>query len=154
MKIRPMKKLMQRIGYDFWSNVVGIRADEPKRVARMRNDSPSHWDNVLPLVDAGIVKQDVLDFWKAQPFDLRLPLDENGDTYGGNCDLCFLKSTAKRQRIAKENPEWLQWWVHQEERTGMTFRPHGARYIELVEIPVEQACAVDDDLGDCVCHED
>lgn len=153
LKIRPMRKLMQELGYDFWWNVVGIRSDEPKRVTKMRGESLPHWDNVLPLAEAKVVKADVLAFWAAQPFDLNLPLDENGDTYGGNCDLCFLKSTAKRLKIAKENPEWLEWWIEQERRTNMTFRPHGVRYIDLLDVSEKEACSVDDDFGDCVCHE-
>lgn len=151
MKIRPIRKHMMALGYDFWSNVIGLRADEPKRIARMRNAHESRYDHVLPLADAGVRKEQVLDFWAHQPFDLGLPLDENGDTYAGNCDLCFLKSTGKRQRLVAENPEALQWWIDQETRTGMTFRPHGARYIELQS--VDATCEVEDDLGDCVCHD-
>lgn len=152
MKIRPIKKHMLSLGYTEWDNIVGIRADEPKRVARMRAPTGQRWENVLPLADAGVIKADVLSFWAVQPFDLQLPLDKNGDTYGGNCDICFLKSTAKRVQIATENPEWVAWWAEQERRTGMTFRPHGVRYLDLVNVTPSQ-CSVDDDAGDCVCHD-
>ena len=153
MKIRPIEKRMRELGYTHWLNVVGIRADEPKRVARMRAQQMPYYENSLPLADAGITKIDVLKFWRESDFDLQLPLDENGDTYGGNCDLCFLKSTSKRLRIAKENPEWLDWWIEQEDRTGMVFLNHGKKFINLLDVTEAEACSVDDDLGDCVCHD-
>lgn len=152
MKIRPMKRYMQREGYTFWNNVVGIRADEPRRVAKMRAAHAEPWNNILPLAEADITKADVVKFWKMQPFDLQLPLDADNETYEGNCDMCFLKSTAKRVRIAKEHPERLVWWMAQEARTGMTFLPNSKPFNALPGLSIEQ-CAVDDDLGDCICHD-
>lgn len=152
LKIRPMKRFMQGLGYQHWDNIVGIRADEPKRVARMRVPNREPWENILPLADAGTTKADVLAFWAKQSFDLQLALDEDGETYEGNCDMCFLKSTKKRARIAQEHPERLVWWVAQEARSGSTFLPHGKSFADLpYATPAE--CAVDDDLGDCVCHD-
>lgn len=157
MKIRIIKKKMLELGYDEWINVVGIRADEPKRVARMRNPTGQRWENELPLDDARVALKDVLAFWATQSFDLMLPKDENGETYGGNCDLCFLKSTAKKARVARENPELVQWWVDQENRTGMRFRTHATAY-EKLQLPVVRDEAIacnsnEDDAGDCVCHD-
>lgn len=157
MKIRVIKKKMLELGYDHWVNVVGIRHDEPRRVARMRNPTGQRWENELPLDDARVTLQDVLSFWQAQPFDLLLPKNEKGETYGGNCDLCFLKSTAKKARVARENPELVQWWIDQENRTDMRFRTNATAY-EKLKLPVvrEEAIAcnmVEDDAGDCVCHD-
>src|SRR5450830_1162191 len=74
--------------------MTGIRADEPRRVVKIRHrksTSESKWATmVMPLADAGVGVQDVTDFWAAQPFDLMLPTI-NGRTLEGNCDLCFLK---------------------------------------------------------------
>jgi len=154
MKIRVIKKAMLARGYTYWDNVVGIRADEPKRVAILRAPTGQRWDNVVPLADAGVTKAAVLAYWAAAPFDLQLPLDENGETYGGNCDLCFLKSTAKRAKLAREFPEKVIWWAEQEARTGMLFRDQRAAYSNLLQIaPEAAACMTDDDLGDCVCHD-
>lgn len=36
LKVRVIKKWMLARGYNEWTNVVGIRLDEPRRVARMR----------------------------------------------------------------------------------------------------------------------
>jgi hypothetical protein len=61
-----------------------MRADEQRRAAKIADKSR------IPLVTAGITKEDVGAFWRAQPFDLGLP-NNNGVTMHGNCDLCFLK---------------------------------------------------------------
>ncbi len=151
MKIRVIKKAMVDLGYTDWTNVVGIRADEPVRVARMRAPTGQRWENQVPLADAGVTEADVLAFWDAQPFNLKLK------TYEGNCDLCFLKATWKREQIAREHPELVEWWASREEITGMQFRSHTAAYRKLPLAPTEApSCAtpdVDDDLGDCICHE-
>lgn len=152
MKIRVIKKAMLVRQYKYWDNIVGIRADEPKRVARMRVPTGQRWENVLPLADGGITKADVLAYWATSPFDLQLPLDANGETFGGNCDLCFLKSTAKRHALATAFPERVIWWAHQEARTGMQFRNQKAAYSHLLALPPE-ICSTEDDLGDCVCHD-
>ena len=158
LKIRVMKRFMIGQGYDAWSSVVGIRADEPRRVARMRVKPPERWENELPLDDAGITEADVLDFWRQQPFDLALPADPELGTYGGNCDLCHLKSDGKKVRLARERPEVLDWWERMEEAAGQTFRPRlpvrEVRRLSLV--PAQRAPALDNeltDLGDCICHE-
>lgn len=149
LKVRVIKKWMMARGYGEWTNVVGIRLDEPRRVARMRAPTGQRWENQLPLADAGATKAHVLVFWSGQDFDLQLPVDDDGETYLGNCDLCFLKSTPKRLRIAKETPDAVAWWIEQERRTGMRFRDHRSGYDQL---HLAVACA-EDDLGDCVCHD-
>lgn len=111
LKIRVMKKWMLARGYEHWTNVIGLRADEPRRVSRIRSSSEKDvWDVALPLAEAGITVADVDAFWKAQPFDLRLRKWE------GNCDLCFLKGRAKRTRILRDSPELAAWWIQQEHR--------------------------------------
>lgn len=152
LKVRVMKKVMLDRGFEHWDNVVGIRSDEPIRVARMRKETGQRWENVLPLADARVTKADVLDYWARAPFDLQLPLDENGETYGGNCDLCFLKNTAKRARLAQEFPDRVVWWATQEQRTGQLFRHERAAYRHLLQVD-PATCTVDDGLGDCVCHD-
>lgn len=154
MKIRVAKKWMLARGYDTWDNVVGLRADEPDRVARRRGDSGNRWTDVMPLAEAGVTNDDVLAFWRTQPFDLDLPIDENGATVGGNCDLCFLKAMPKKLRLIRDDPASAAWWVEQERRTGQTFRPHGDTYVRLrVRADDRAACTVDDGLGDCFCHD-
>lgn len=130
LKIRPMRNWMRGRGYDHWTNVVGIRADEPRRVAKMRaadEQRRERWDVALPLADAGVTEADVLRFWAAQPFDLHLKPHE------GNCDLCFLKSPKKRQQILRARPDLGVWWMAQEARTGSTFRRDTPKYADLLD---------------------
>lgn len=148
LKIRPMKNWMLGRGYEHWTNVVGIRADEPRRISKMRAGNRERWDVALPLADAGVTEAEVLAFWRAQPFDLQL------QTWEGNCDLCFLKSADKIRRIMRDRPDLAPWWVEQERRTGGAFRADRPGYAELQRMETSQARLFDDqDLADCVCHE-
>ena len=158
MKIRVIKKFMLAHGYESWTNVVGIRADEPVRVARMRKPPPERWENAVPLADAGVTLDDVVTFWKTQPFDLQLANDRDLGTYEGNCDLCMLKSDAKKLRIVQERPHVAEWWDIIERVSESTFRPR-MPVKEVRRLAVLSSRSVpareDDltDLGDCICHD-
>ena len=131
--------------------MVGIRAHEPRRVARMKGDNNSE-NVVIPMARAGHTVADVLDFWKSQPFDLELP---GGDNTFGNCDLCFLKGRAKIEKIMRTNPETGEWWARIEERSGSTFRNDRPTYRQmLTQITVQGQMfddAVEDDTLPCQC---
>jgi 3'-phosphoadenosine 5'-phosphosulfate sulfotransferase (PAPS reductase)/FAD synthetase len=118
LKIRPMKKYLLSIGWKNWTACLGIRADEAHRA---KPDSKDRWVFWHPLVDAGITKRDIYQFWKSQPFDLQLE-NVNGSTPLGNCDMCFLKSEKILANIAKTMPDKADWWVRMERETGSTFR--------------------------------
>lgn len=117
MKIRRFKALMHKVlGYDRWHSVIGLRADEPRRVARQHaanEKGKERWATGMPLAEAGVAKADVGTWWAAQPFDLRLPT-VNGTTPLGNCDLCFLKSRATIEGIMRARPELAEWWIERE----------------------------------------
>jgi len=98
---------------------VGIRADEPRRAAKISRDR-------TPLVTAGITKEMVGEFWRKQSFDLELP-NVNGVTYHGNCDLCFLKGTSQTMSLIQEKPERAIWWANME-ALALASRPDGARF--------------------------
>ena len=118
LKIRPMKKYLLSIGWNKWTACLGIRADEMRRV---KEDSKDRWVFWHPLVDVNVTKADITEFWKSQPFDLRL-INANGLTPKGNCDMCFLKSESTLAAIAKEHPEIAEWWIEMEQITKGTFR--------------------------------
>lgn len=127
LKIRVIKAYMRSQGYTYWQNLVGIRADEPRRVRNNDgSDNRERWDNMYPLYRAGITKADVHSFWSSQPFDLRLKPHE------GNCDLCFLKGQHKLLAILRERPELAAWWDTMERGTGATFRS-GVRVLDLLQ---------------------
>lgn len=117
MKIRRFYMLMHRIyGHARWNSVVGLRADEPKRVEKQqaRNEQKKdRWHTLMPLAAAGVTKRDVKAFWDAQPFDLRL-LNVGGVTPDGNCDLCFLKSESSILSAMRRRPDLAQWWIDRE----------------------------------------
>ena len=108
-------------GYD---NALGLRHDEPRRVSRVSADN-SRENVVCPMDRAKHTEEDVLAFWKQQPFDLMLPGD--GNSYG-NCVGCFLKQTGKLVRIMKAEPEHFDWWVEAERKAESTASGLGKRF--------------------------
>ena len=90
LKIRPIGRYLLSLGMADTKteaenmSMIGMRADEQRRAAKIADKSR------IPLVTAGVTKEDVGAFWRNQSFDLGLP-NNNGVTMHGNCDLCFLK---------------------------------------------------------------
>lgn len=116
LKIQPEHKFLRSIGWTDWENMVGIRSDEPRRVAKIRanpSGGKSGPARVMPLAEAGITKRDVAEFWLRSTFDLGLP-NMGGITMHGNCDLCFLKGAAQIQSLIAEKPERAIWWARME----------------------------------------
>jgi 3'-phosphoadenosine 5'-phosphosulfate sulfotransferase (PAPS reductase)/FAD synthetase len=129
LKILPMEKLLLRQLDDDWLSMVGIRADEQRRVAKIRanpSGSRKSIERSMPLADAGITIRDIDDFWSAQPFKLGLPT-VNGKTLAGNCDLCFLKAGNQVQTLISEKPERAVWWASME-ALALASKPSGARF--------------------------
>lgn len=108
MKVRTMMRYLFSQGVYAWDDFIGIRADEAHRAVEIAAHCPKYIGLNFPLINAKTTEEDVLRFWKQQPFDLRL------EPYQGNCDLCYLKARFKRVRLASEFPEKLKWWEQQE----------------------------------------
>ena len=109
-----MKDFMLSQGFKYWVNYVGLRYDEPHRVARLsRAKEKERWDSEAPLHIERKTVRDVAAFWENNDFDLRLP-GINGKTPLGNCDLCFLKGKNTIMNIMKNYPEKAQWWIDQD----------------------------------------
>lgn len=118
LKIVPMHGYMQSLGYapGTYREAVGLRHDEGRRLLTMyANNDRDHRLCVAPLSKAKVIKADVMAFWKDQPFNLGLKPHE------GNCDFCFNKGRAIRERIARDNPEVPGWWIGEETAIGQTF---------------------------------
>jgi hypothetical protein len=147
LKLQPIREHMIAAGYRHWTNVVGIRADEPARVARLRGRIDPSWDVELPLAAAGVTLADVLAFWQAQPFDLQLRPGES------NCDLCFLKSYAYIKNMVRERPDLAEWWAEQEERIGGTFRNDRPSYRAMLNQPDLFEDGIQPDVIECFCHD-
>lgn len=81
---------------------LGIRADEAHREGEW-------W---YPLIELGVTKARVRQFWREQPFDLGLK------DYEGNCDLCWKKGHNKNLTLLEERPELGRWWAAMEAKYG------------------------------------
>lgn len=150
LKITTIHKYLKSLGWDHSENdnndFVGIRYDELRRSAKM----PIY---KTPLVTAKVVKQDIFDFWNKQSFDLQLPIID-GETVGGNCDLCFLKSFPKIVSLVRQEPERALWWAKMEasitgKGDGNKFRKDRPSYQQIIDNNISQNNLFDD--GDIAC---
>jgi len=159
LKVKRFATYMDKtLGYETWTNVTGIRFDEPRRWNKQKQRK-AKWNTVMPLVYADVTQRMVSDFWKAQPFDLQLK-NINGTTPYGNCDLCFLKGAKTIQGIMRERPDLATWWINEEEtkrgdKGCSTFYDPKKRpsYRKLLNIVQNQGDLFDDGVGsmDCMC---
>ena len=110
----------------------------------------------MPLVKWKITKQDVLNWWTMQDFDLQL-----NEPYG-NCDCCFLKGKGKLAIIAKEKPNLFDWWIEKENaqlirnnrKIGGVFK-HDISYQQLKDKSQNQLGLWDGDPSfECFCNVD
>tara|TARA_R110000803_G_scaffold51896_6_gene106996 strand:- start:3145 stop:3978 length:834 start_codon:yes stop_codon:yes gene_type:complete len=123
LKMFTIKRFIRRgCGWDRWTQAVGIRYDEPRRI---RSTSKDKWDYWYPLAYNNITKEDVSEFWNKQKlafdFDLQLP-NYKGKTPSGNCDFCFLKSESTIAYMLREYPERAKWWINIEKEINFPFR--------------------------------
>lgn len=157
LKILPAEALMRACGYDEFDSMLGFRADEPLRVAKIRAQpvipSSPGVERCVPLATAGVSKSEVRDFWSRQPFDLALPMDFDGTTIDGNCDGCFLKSPAHRVSAMQHKPGMSTWWIRMEDMTGGKFTKDGYSYREMARFARDQSKLFDEQTEsiDCFC---
>lgn len=162
MKTRTMHRYLRSIGFEEWDTFLGIRADEPVRVAKFRaNPHPETKDETvrLPLAEVDITAHVVGEFWRNSPFDLGLP-NMNGKTMHGNCDLCMLKPAHQVFSLIAENPARAIWWAAQEQKAaavtmgnGRYFRTDRASYAQMLAYSKTQIDMFDsDERGiSCLC---
>jgi len=159
LKVRAIHRYLKTIGWTEWDSMLGIRADEPRRLAKIGNqDYGKHEEKCAPLGKAGITKEDVGAFWRSQPFDLGLP-NNNGVTMHGNCDLCFLKGGAQVLSLIAEKPERAIWWAKMEalalasKPSGAVFRSDRPSYASMLQYSKEQINLFDpnEEAISCFC---
>lgn len=160
LKIRTMHKYLRTLGWhegdDGWDQFIGIRADEPRRIAKIRargtSTESSKETMCIPLADAGVAVGAVDAFWLLQRFTLRL-ISVKGRTLEGNCVYCYLKPPAQRLSIAKAGKYPIGWWVKAEggewikaeTRAGERFTKDGPSYAQIESYARDQADLFDDD---------
>jgi 3'-phosphoadenosine 5'-phosphosulfate sulfotransferase (PAPS reductase)/FAD synthetase len=156
LKIRVIDKYLKSLGreHNERSDWVGIRADEPRRAVKIERHR-------TPLVTAGVTKEIVGEFWRAQSFDLKLP-NYNGVTMHGNCDLCFLKPANQVFTLIQEKPERAIWWMNMEKHAqssnktygdGARFRKDRPSYAQMYEYTKTQQNLFDpnEEAISCFC---
>lgn len=113
LKVKTQRKWCLQAGWGAateYTEYIGLRADEPARVAKMRGrNADRDTDERAPLAEAGIVKSDVLRFWSQKPFDLEIP------EYLGNCTACFLKDERDLATALLDPETDAGWWIGIEE---------------------------------------
>ena len=158
LKIRPIGRYLLSLGMAETKteaenmSMIGMRADEQRRAAKIVDKSR------IPLVTAGITKEDVGAFWREQPFDLGLP-NNNGVTMHGNCDLCFLKGGAQVLSLIAEKPERAIWWAKMEalalasKPSGAVFRSDRPSYASMLQYSKDQTNLFDpnEESISCFC---
>lgn len=144
LKVRTIHRYLKDNNWTTWDSMLGIRADEQRRLSKIGNqDYGKHEEKIAPLGQAGITKEAVGTFWRAQPFDLGLP-NMNGVTMHGNCDLCFLKGGAQVLSLITERPERAMWWARMEalalasKPSGAVFRSDRPSYASMLQFSQEQ----------------
>lgn len=157
LKIRTIDRWAESLGWlDGHTDVVGLRYDEPHRVSRIK---ANHRRNQVhcPMFYARHTLEDVEKFWQQHQFRLEIP------RLLGNCVGCFLKGRDKIQRIAKDHPDYLEWWAKKEEsaiglqQNGTAkmarFRSDRPSYRGLIKMAQSQQEFVftDDDTLPCHC---
>jgi len=163
MKIRSMHKHLRSLGWEEWSTCIGIRADEERRLAKMRargrsTETPDETP-IAPLADAGVTVEEVGQFWRENDFDLELP-NMNGRTMHGNCSLCFLKGAGQILSLIRERPERAHWWMKMEslglssKPSGTMFRSDRPSYEQMYRMATDHGELFpfsDESIEDCAC---
>lgn len=127
LKIKTIRRYVRALGHrGGFDTFVGLRYDEPTRVARKKeqNATGKKAENCLmPLHDLRITIRERDDFWRQQGFDLSI------SSHSDNCDFCFLKG--KWQQVAKirQDPDSVEWWIERERLAGQSAtRTKNARF--------------------------
>ena len=143
LKVLTIERYMKSIGHKEYLTMVGVRADEPRRVAKIRQQE----DKFCPLATAHITEAIVWDFWDNNIFDLTLPKVSGAS----NCDLCFLKGAGIIKGLINQKPERAIWWAKMEYEIGAKFRSDRPSYKEMLVYNNNQNNLFSDETIHCFC---
>jgi hypothetical protein len=112
LKQYPIQSYLRSLGLKRkdYRMAIGIRADEFDRISSNAEANSL----IYPLVDEQVTKQNVLDWWRGQPFDLDIP------EHYGNCTWCWKKSFKKLMTLMQERPEVFEFPERMEALHGRT----------------------------------
>lgn len=111
MKLRPIHSYIKNeLGWNKdYKTAIGIRYDEIDRMVADRTT----YNIIYPLIeDIRMTKVKINFWWSQQPFRLNLK------GYQGNCKTCWKKSFKNLYTIAKENPEYFNFFKRMEDVYG------------------------------------
>lgn len=74
LKIKTIEQYALSLGWTHWLNSLGLRFDEPRRVANALARQQDLWGNYCPLWEAKVTKAEIKAFWAGNDFDLPLPM--------------------------------------------------------------------------------
>jgi hypothetical protein len=123
LKLQVMHSYLRSIGLNHKDipTAIGIREDETRRVNKKAHDVKITY----PLIDLfPSDKQDVLNWWSFQKFDLGL------DEWDGNCRGCFKKSFKKIFKQLDSDPSVLDFHIEMEQKY-----PRVGNSTEYIKIP-------------------
>ena len=145
LKVLTIERFARLSGWEEFDTMVGIRADEKHRAAKMRDGKR------MPLIEDEVYQENVQAFWRSQPFDLGLSF-RDGVTPLGNCDLCFLKGPNQIRSLIAHYPDRAIWWADQEKKIGGTFRKDRKSYADMMKYSIKQNDMFDTEGGiSCFC---
>ena len=156
LKIRAVARYLKSIGWEEWTAMVGIRADEQRRAAKLKADRKAETP-VAPLAMDGVDIAQIEAFWATQPFKLELTTF-NGKTLAGNCDLCYLKPAGQILSLIQEKPMRAVWWAKMEmlastitDGNANRFRIDRPSYSEMLNYSQKQTDLFDPDDEGIAC---
>lgn len=109
LKLNPMQSYLRSLGINHKTipTAIGIRTDEKRRVSK----NADTMNIVYPLIDMWPTdKQDVLDWWEDQLFDLEI------EEFEGNCLGCFKKSFKKQFMQIEKDPSCFDFYKRMEDK--------------------------------------
>lgn len=140
LKIDTMKQFMLAQGHENWTNVVGLRADEMRRIVKQQKrneEGKERWRSAWPMLKDEITSRDIWRFWLGKninPRELDHPLPQGFDLglwpYEGNCSYCFLKGRDVLMFQERERPGTIDPWIEIERLgTDLASKPSGAKFV-------------------------
>lgn len=144
LKVLAIDRYMKSIDKPDYVTFVGIRADEPRRVAKMKDNKD---EKITPLATDGVTESKVWAFWNQNNFDLSLPKISGAS----NCDLCFLKGAGILAGLITQNPQRAVWWASMEKKIGGRFSKDRPTYEQMMQYQRDQIPLFADESIACFC---
>ena len=106
LKVNTAKRYIENeLGWDKYISYLGVRYDEKRRWLKILKEE---CNSRMPLVTNRVTKDEVLEFWNRQDFNLEM------NSIYSNCDLCYLKGKKLKTKTLQQFPDSAVWWANKE----------------------------------------